>query len=118
MSGNYTIIYDMMFNGILFIPLGFFVKMKSSVKHSVVISGGVSLFIEAMQLITHRGLFEISDLIFNMIGGVVGIVCMVSIQKFLKRLSQRYKICRSRCKGNMLYAWHAALMMIKNADKK
>ena len=54
-----------MFNGILFIPLGFFVKMKSSVKHSVVISGGVSLFIEAMQLITHRGLFEISDLIFK-----------------------------------------------------
>ena len=81
--GNYTIIYDMMFNVILFIPVGILMKMRYSVKYSLVISGGVSLFIEVMQLITHKGLFEISDLIFNMIGGGIGIVCIVLTQKFL-----------------------------------
>lgn len=85
LSGNYTIIYDMLFNGILFVPLGFFMKIKYSVKCSAAITGGVSLFVEVMQLITHRGLFEISDLIFNTIGGMVGIVCMFFIQKFLKK---------------------------------
>ena len=83
-SGNYTIIYDMIFNGILFIPLGFLMKIKHSAKYVVAISGGVSLFIEVMQLITHRGLFEISDLIFHTLGGVIGIVFMAFIQKFLK----------------------------------
>ena len=83
-SSNYTIIYDMVFNVVLFIPLGFLMRMKCSVKYSVVISGGVSLFIEVMQLITHRGLFEISDLIFNTIGGMIGIVCMIFTQKFVK----------------------------------
>lgn len=94
-SGNYTIIYDMIFNGILFIPLGFLMKIKYSAKYSVAISGGVSLFIEGMQLITHKGLFEISDLIFNTSGGVIGIACMAFIQKFLKIFSQKYKICRN-----------------------
>lgn len=88
-SSNYIIIYDMIFNVILFIPLGFLMKMRYSVKYSIVISGGVSLFIEVMQLITHRGLFELSDLIFNTIGGGTGIVCMVFIQRFLKVFFQK-----------------------------
>ena len=73
-SGNYKIVYDMLFNSILFIPFGILVNMKFSVEKTIIISIIFSLSIEVSQFVTHRGLFEISDLIFNVVGGIVGAV--------------------------------------------
>lgn len=48
---------------------------------STVVSFGYSLFIELLQLITSRGTFQISDLVYNTLGGFLGAVIYILIQK-------------------------------------
>ena len=84
-NGNYNIIYDMIFNVLLFVPFGFFVSLEVSVKYSIILNLITSLSIEIMQFITCRGLFEISDLILNFFGGSLGIIFL----KILKKISKK-----------------------------
>lgn len=93
--GNYGIIYDIVFNAVLFLPFGFLINIKFPVRSSIVIVGLVSLLIELTQLITHRGLFEICDLVSNIIGGIAGIMVLVS-QKRLYRIFNEKKNAHSR----------------------
>ena len=62
--------YQIMANIILFIPIGFLLG-KNGWK-GLLIAAGLSMAIELIQLITHRGLFEFDDIIHNTLGAVIG----------------------------------------------
>lgn len=73
-ENRYWVIYEIIFNIIMFIPMGVIV-----ISHANGLwKGSIYLFlfsfiIEILQLITGTGLFEICDLIDNTIGGMIGI---------------------------------------------
>ena len=85
---NYYLFFtnrEVMANIWLFIPLGAILYKLSPTRHMVPISMALSLTIEATQLIFRIGAFEVSDLIANSIGGVLGIMSCVTLEPFLKR---------------------------------
>lgn len=65
-------------NVILFLPFGILWDIirenKSSLKECAVIGGIISLSVETMQYISVRGVFDIEDLLTNIIGMIIGTV--------------------------------------------
>ena len=65
-------------NVILFLPFGILWDIirenKSSLKECAVIGGLISLSVETMQYISARGVFDIEDLLTNIIGMIIGTV--------------------------------------------
>ena len=72
-----------------FSPLGFLLpfllKKCESFKNIFLISFGVSLFIEVIQLIFYLGSSDIDDLILNVIGSIVGYVVYFLLKSFYER---------------------------------
>ena len=66
--------YDITFNIVAFIPNGFFVRFWMPFRKSCYFVLLSSLFIEAVQLFTSLGQFEICDIIDNTIGGLIGVM--------------------------------------------
>ena len=73
LNGNDNIIYDILFNVLLFIPLGIILSVKYRTLQSVILILIFTLVIEISQAITRRGLFEYTDIATNAIGGILGI---------------------------------------------
>ena len=70
----------------LFIPIGLMVSALLKRPWLAVLIGVLmSATIEVMQLLTHRGLFELDDIIYNSVGAVVGFLLYL----LLKRIGQR-----------------------------
>ena len=89
-----VIIY-VLYNLLLFIPLGLVLylllengKIISIILKVTIISALISLAIESVQLITGRGMFEVTDLLTNTLGGAVGAVLAVNIIKVSSRRKQ------------------------------
>ncbi len=63
-------------NVVAFIPLSMLLLLayrpKNGFVTATVVAGCLSVFIELSQLITRLGTFQISDLVFNLLGGAVG----------------------------------------------
>lgn len=88
-------------NIILFIPICFAVFMniklffnkvysdKCISAYTTVISFSVSMLIELLQLIFCIGTFQISDLVYNTIGGLAGAVIYISIRHNIKKTRTR-----------------------------
>lgn len=82
-------------NILLFIPLCPLVFVNLYKKHGligvlwrgIVLSVGTTLLIEVTQAIFHRGTFQLSDLFFNTIGGVIGLL----IYMVTKAIKQKRK---------------------------
>ena len=76
LSTNRSVITEILLNILLFVPMGFLVpKVQESFRGfwKVVLLGlAFSLFIECSQLILHMGCFDISDLVHNTLGAVIG----------------------------------------------
>jgi glycopeptide antibiotics resistance protein len=72
-NGNLETACDLFFNIVLFIPGGFLLRLKMGNFKTIKIIAFTSFSIEALQLITSRGVFEISDLMMNTLGGLIGI---------------------------------------------
>lgn len=83
-------------NALLFIPLGYLVllnileiKNKLSIKKKIVFTSGIcigiSVGIEEMQLISKLGTFQISDIIYNTLGSILGII-FFALVNFLTNL--------------------------------
>ena len=66
--------FEIRANVLLFIPIGFLLPMviKKPVWLSPIIGIGISVIIELIQLLTHRGLCETDDVISNTIGFLIG----------------------------------------------
>lgn len=63
-------------NIILFIPVGFLLQLLIGKKKGcwvILIGSGFSLLIELVQLLTHRGYFDLDDIMLNTLGTIMGI---------------------------------------------
>lgn len=75
-------------NIIFFIPFSFFllfgfydlkIKKLELFKEIVLISFRVSLFIELLQLISTLGTFQLSDMVYNILGGIIGYILVILV---------------------------------------
>ena len=85
-----TIIAQLILNIMMFVPIGFFAGGALKKKHiwNVIGIGFVlSLFIELTQLITTRGVFNVDDIIHNVLGCIIGFSCFVLCYKTIKRIA-------------------------------
>lgn len=73
-QGHMAILYDIIFNIILFVPLGILIRIKCQTYKTIFIVMSGSLFIEIFQFVTSCGVLEVSDLLANTIGGGIGII--------------------------------------------
>ena len=85
----------MFWNIVLFVPIGVLLMMVFSFKQKWIVSIAVSFFlsvvIEIIQLIFHRGLFEFDDMVHNTFGGAIGVALyfiVISTFKYLKGIRQ------------------------------
>ncbi|MGI6097262.1 MAG: VanZ family protein, partial [Dethiobacteria bacterium] len=74
-------------NLVLFLPMGIYLpvlikKMKSLKTYSIFMLC-ILLSVEAMQLITRRGSFDIDDFILNMVGAIAGFKIYQKIAKVI-----------------------------------
>lgn len=58
---------------------------KKMILYSVIISFSFSLFIELIQLIFNKGTFQLSDLTYNTLGGVIGALIYIVIRKAVRK---------------------------------
>ena len=84
-------------NIIFFIPFSFFLllefydlkRMKLELfKEIILISFRVSLFIELLQIIFTLGIFQLADIVYNVLGGIIGYILAIlfnCINKFKKK---------------------------------
>lgn len=88
-----TIVYQSIENVVLFIPFIFLmycafgakIKKDSSAgkfKYALYISGMSSIFIEMNQLIFRVGTFQIADIVYNILGGILGCALYLIITHF------------------------------------
>lgn len=72
-------------NILLFIPVGLFLPIVWDNKMWRIVGAGtaLSLLIEITQLITHRGMLDLDDVILNTIGTAVGYCLFVVIKKLI-----------------------------------
>ena len=90
---SYTMLYNkliaqIIMNTFMFIPIGFFAGGALKKKHVWIIfefGFTLSLFIELTQLITTRGVFNVDDIIHNVLGCVIGFSLFVLCYKLIKR---------------------------------
>lgn len=92
---SYTILYNrllaqLIMNVLMFIPIGFFAGgalKKMNIWNAFVFGLGLSLFIELTQLITTRGVFNVDDIIHNVLGCIIGFSFFVLCYKLIKRFA-------------------------------
>ncbi len=78
---------EMILNAVIFVPLGIYAgvlfKQWTSVK-KVFLFFLISLLIEALQFILKVGAFDITDIITNTLGGIIGLMIFKAIEKVFK----------------------------------
>ena len=92
---SYSVLYNkllaqIIMNVMLFIPIGFFVGGTLKKKHiwnAIGIGFVLSFFIELTQLVTTRGVFNVDDIIHNVLGCIIGFACFVFCYKMVKRIT-------------------------------
>lgn len=71
-SLNPSLFFQNVFNFLFFIPLGFLFKSTSRIQAIVLKAFLIVFVIEITQLISHRGIFDITDIILNTSGIICG----------------------------------------------
>ena len=85
-AGKTYLIWEIFWNVVLFIPIGLMVSVLLKRPWLAVLIGVLmSAAIEVTQLLTHRGLFEFDDILYNSVGAVIGFLLYL----LLKRIGQR-----------------------------
>ena len=75
--GAFAVFSNLFGNILIFVPFGFFIAMASSSRSffkALFNSLGLSLCVEALQLVTRVGSFDVDDILLNTIGGVLGYI--------------------------------------------
>ncbi|BCN32706.1 VanZ family protein [Anaeromicropila herbilytica] len=88
---NYS---EIIMNIIIFIPLGIYVEMifsRWSTFHKVIISFLVSLMCEVLQYIFALGASDITDIINNTLGGIIGLLIIKVLIKLFNNRSKVYR---------------------------
>ena len=86
--------FEIRANVLLFIPIGFLLPMviKKPIWLPLIIGIGISVVVEIIQLITHRGLCETDDVISNTIGLVIGYI----VYLFIKMASKLFDFLKKK----------------------
>ncbi len=83
------------FNVILFVPLGILLPLLNrkldSLKAVCLVSLGLTLFIELFQLMTQTGIFELDDILHNVLGGVLGFFAFRAFLELVQNRKIRFK---------------------------
>lgn len=83
--GWQSVITNLAGNIVAFAPFGFFlpmlIRIGKNVFGCVLMSALFSLLVEAVQLVTKVGAFDVDDIFLNAIGGLVGFLCYYGIWK-------------------------------------
>ena len=94
-SGESMLIAQVIWNVVLFIPIGFLLMLILTCKHkgkiSVVVGLLLSASIELVQLVSHRGLFEFDDILHNALGVFFGVALYKIGSSIVKRLTLKHK---------------------------
>lgn len=86
LEGRSYLISEIIWNIVLFVPIG---VLASAILHRrpwwsllfcTMLSGGI----EVVQLLTHRGLFEFDDIIYNGFGAVIGLLLFLLLRRIRK----------------------------------
>lgn len=77
-------------NTMLYIPLGYLLpytieKLRSKKRYTVLICFGFSFMTENFQLIFKRGLYDLDDMFFNTLGGLIGFLLFIAFAYRLTR---------------------------------
>jgi glycopeptide antibiotics resistance protein len=84
MNGQIVYIAEIFLNIILFMPIGILLAMLQVKWQIAMITGcGYSCFIEILQLVTARGLFEFDDIFHNTIGATIGFMIYHLVSKIM-----------------------------------
>ena len=91
-NGEFDLVSQVFWNVVLFIPIGILLMLMMTSKHRMLFSivSGVllSVAIEIMQLVFHRGFFEFDDIVHNTFGTVIGISLIGLVSVFRKKTSK------------------------------
>ena len=68
---DFQVLFQNIFNVVLFLPIGYLFKSTSN-KYIVLYAFINVIAIEVIQLLTNRGVFDICDIILNMLGILIG----------------------------------------------
>lgn len=83
-----------LFNILMFAPLGFLLplvwKRAEKVWVTLGLSLGVTAFIEVFQLATKTGIFELDDLFHNLLGSLAGYFCVMAVLTFTRERTFRF----------------------------
>jgi len=87
LKGNESILFDIVGNVIMLLPLGILVpiwiRKADSLKKVALTGCFISVFIEIIQLITTRGFFEIDDIVHNTLGTLIGALIGCPLARWL-----------------------------------
>lgn len=90
-----------LFNALLFLPLGFFFALDRSLRreeaqplgrlllHAAALGGCTSLLFETLQLVLRRGVFELDDILHNALGAVIGALLWRGAEALLRCIKRR-----------------------------
>ena len=88
-NGDGESLIDFRFNDLLFVPFSILFRLKNSVVTTLLVVLVLSLCIEMTQLYCRVGLFEVSDIIANFLGGIAGILLINASRYIMDRISNR-----------------------------
>lgn len=89
LDGTWIDHYDIFFNALLFLPLGLLLGLRCCMGRACLLTFLCSLAVELLQLLSGRGMFEVSDLLFNTVGGALGAGIALGWRALWSRLSGR-----------------------------
>lgn len=97
-QGDFGMQLDILFNIFLYIPVGLLIARYRNTKANIIFLLLLPTTIEFIQLITSRGIFEISDIINNFIGGFFGLSLarMISNIHIKRNIRKGGKVGRAR----------------------
>ncbi|ELC8464115.1 VanZ family protein (plasmid) [Clostridium perfringens] len=89
-SPSYLVSIENLFgNIVIFCPMGFLIPLLFKKIHNVIstfiISFGISLTIELIQLLTGLGFFDVDDIILNVLGGIIGYLILKILMKVFNK---------------------------------
>ena len=85
---------EMILNVVIFVPLGMYAGIlfeRWIFGKKVFLFFLVSLMVEALQFILRVGAFDITDIITNTVGGIIGLMIFIAIEKVFKNNSKAQK---------------------------
>lgn len=91
---DHSMLISVLENILMFVPIGFSLSVIFKKHHIIIpllISFGLSVWIEVCQLLLHSGLFEFDDLFNNTFGAVIGIILSLLIGILIRNIRKLHR---------------------------